>query len=142
MLGAAPTVAGCVVGATSASGLFFGVLDQLSGHDRLAWCMTLWSLWSCRNQLVWNNSRDMVAAIVLRGSQLLSDWMSARDFPLGASIANSVPVVCGAQLSWQKTPWAPMGFVKCNVDAAFDSGGNKVGFSLCLRDENYPKIKY
>lgn len=62
------------------------------------WCMYLWSLLSSQNQLVWNNVRDIVASIVICGSHLLLDWVTARGNSLGAGNANSANLVSGTQV--------------------------------------------
>lgn len=115
------------------SDLFCNVLNQLSCDDKLAWCMSFWSIWSSHNQHVWNNVRNIVASIIIRGSQLLFDWVAAHNKSPSVSSVASASMAGGAHVHWQKPP---TDFVMCNVDAAFDSGGSKAGFRMFLRDEN------
>lgn len=81
-LGIQNAVADCVVVTDSANSYLFGVLNGLDGDARLAWGMTLWSIWTTRNQLVWNNIRDSTTTMIMCGNQYLVEWLVARSSPL------------------------------------------------------------
>lgn len=116
-----------------ATSFFFQVLDRLKGDDRLAWCMSLWSIWSSRNQLVWNNTKDSAATFLVHGNQLLAEWQAAHSSILRPALSPPLhPAALSPSGAWNKPP---AGFVKCNIDAAFDTGGNNVGIGMCLRDD-------
>ncbi|MCI59318.1 cytochrome P450, partial [Trifolium medium] len=59
---------------------------------------------------------------------MLQDWKIVRI----AAVKPNSPQQTVARSSWCK-PMA--GKVKCNIDASFPSGSNRVGIGICIRDD-------
>ncbi|XP_058741946.1 uncharacterized protein LOC131614368 [Vicia villosa] len=86
----------------------------------------LWSLWKCRNNLIWNQLEESTDNICNRAMNLLFGWRNAQTTKNSfKSQSNS-----SADLSWSKPV---LGRLKCNIDASFSN--NKVGIDACIRDD-------
>jgi hypothetical protein len=85
----------------------------------------LWSVWKNHNDWVWNRHRLRSQTIFSLSRRLANDWNDAKvvDSQVVARV-QSVP-------QWVKPP---VGFLKCNVDAAIFSEDRKTGFAAVLRD--------
>lgn len=108
--------------------MFFSLTVRLDQLQMQIVAMTLWSLWTKRNTLLWDYRRETNPEVIHRGKALVSMWELAR---------NHKPTVEDHQTIQQPVKWSapPPGWVKCNIDAAFDVNSSTTGLGLCLRPE-------
>ncbi|EEF34866.1 conserved hypothetical protein [Ricinus communis] len=85
--------------------------------------MICWSIWSSRNELIWEGKRKGNSQILQGELNLFTNWLAATE-TYQPSSATSSPL-----LPWQKPQ---LGYLKYNVDAATFNG--RTGFGFVLRD--------
>lgn len=73
-----------------------------------------WSIWKQRNDLIWRNETVTRIAVV---SKMLKHVVMQQHFSIHR---------------WKKPD---LGRYKCNVGAAFSKVSNRVGISMCIRDD-------
>ncbi|GAU47118.1 hypothetical protein TSUD_98950 [Trifolium subterraneum] len=91
--------------------------------------MLLWCIWHNRNDKLWNDNVQMPRQIGRYAFDAWNDWYTVHHLQ-----SNSVSGTTETDLvRWEKPP---LGWVKCNVDAAFVSGSGKTSVGLCFRDNS------
>ncbi|GAU34127.1 hypothetical protein TSUD_66060 [Trifolium subterraneum] len=89
--------------------------------------MLLWCIWHNRNDKLWNDNAQMPRQLGRYAFDAWNDWYSVHKLQ-----RNSVSGTIEADLvKWEKPA---LGWVKCNVDAAFLSGSGKTSVGVCFRD--------
>ncbi|KAK2362141.1 hypothetical protein QL285_087230 [Trifolium repens] len=121
-------VSNVVDNAAEAHTAIFNILQQLSKEDKAVFACILWSIWKQRNNQIWNNVTDAQNFVFSRAINMLQDWKAVR---VVAAKPNSVQQASARNL-WCR-PVA--GKVKCNIDASFPLGSNRVGIGICIRDD-------
>jgi ribonuclease HI len=88
--------------------------------------MLLWSIWSNRNNYVWNHEKEMGQQLGHKALCLWLEWyVVQREF---ASDVQQVPL---QQLDWQPPPRDKY---KCNVDVGVHDEARKTSTGWCVRD--------
>ncbi|XP_058783747.1 uncharacterized protein LOC131658475 [Vicia villosa] len=112
---------------SSSSALKAWSVGKVANQEEQATFSTiLWSLWKCRNNLIWNQTEESKYHICNRAMNLLVGWRKAqttRNPPNPQSNSS-------ADTTWRKPA---IGRLKCNIDASFSN--NKVGIGACIRDD-------
>ncbi|GAU16642.1 hypothetical protein TSUD_325920 [Trifolium subterraneum] len=130
----------CAAGLSSV--LHNGVYQQSNAMDRIfAMCsnessdtvgrvaMLLWSIWHNRNDKLWNDNVQTPRQIGRYAFDAWHDWYSVHKLQ-----SNSVSGTTEVDLvRWEKPA---LGWVKCNVDAAFLSGSGRTSVGVCFRDNS------
>ncbi|XP_019149855.1 PREDICTED: uncharacterized protein LOC109146657 [Ipomoea nil] len=94
--------------------------------DLIVAAAKLWVIWNARNELVWKNETPVLESMRMHVQTLVSSWEQLRNEVTPGTSAT------GMRTSAWEPP--PIGFLKCNVDAAtFDNGA---GFGAVVRDSN------
>ncbi|PNX91273.1 hypothetical protein L195_g047403, partial [Trifolium pratense] len=89
----------------------------------------VWMLWNNRNNWIWNNEKSDVAQLGLQAFHFWTDWYAAQNIQPGIANVNQV---------MQQQTWQPPreGWLKCNVDAGFNSSRGTTNRGWCIRDGN------
>lgn len=111
--------------AESFSEFVFRLGSILNWEHRGRFVMLLWSLWRKRNLKIWEDKSEEVSQVIFRASSALDEWKLAR-----SSLEDLAPPFI-SHVAWE----TPLGWLKCNVDAAFFKGQTLTSFGCCLRDE-------
>jgi len=111
----------------SCSEVIFVVLQQFDVPQQQIFSVALWSIWKHRNNKVWNNIVETTQQIGERANSFLSSWKNAQVMNLCNTANNTHHEIT----RWIKPT---VGRFKCNVDTAFSTSLNKVGFGACIRD--------
>ncbi|XP_073219737.1 uncharacterized protein [Cicer arietinum] len=108
--------------------LIFTLLQRL-GHTQVAWmAMTVWSLWQQQNNRLWHNIIENPMQVINYNMRLLEEWKLAQNLQqrqMSDNIINS-PII------WLKFN---DGRYKCNVGVSFSNISDRVGISICIRDD-------
>ncbi|XP_031101846.1 uncharacterized protein LOC116005747 [Ipomoea triloba] len=110
-------------------GLSFVELVEKALHaheERLPITMAscVWSIWTARNDLLWNGKSCEVAVLKRMANSLVDSWQQV----YSNSSPSSLPLI-SQPASWNPPP---PGMLKCNVDATILA--NAAGFGAVLRD--------
>lgn len=97
--------------------VFFLICDKLSKASIIKFVMNLWSILQARNNKVWEGKEDSPQAISSRANSYWRVMGCSKDFTFKSQTSNSET----HGVSWCKPP---MGFIKCNIDAAFPNDSN------------------
>ncbi|XP_058760595.1 uncharacterized protein LOC131633933 [Vicia villosa] len=95
-------------------------------EQQAVFATTLWSLWKCRNNHVWNQIEDSQDTICNRSINLLHGGRRAQHIRNNNISQSQSPM----DPKWSKPS---TGSLKCNIDASFSN--NKVGLGTCIRDD-------
>ncbi|KAJ8754033.1 hypothetical protein K2173_001931 [Erythroxylum novogranatense] len=92
------------------------------------YCVILWSLWTYRNEVLWQQKRKDPSSIFRRAFTVLSDWKHAQHRQQNSSARPQLP----HPSKWQ----APaLHHYRCNIDVALLSSGS-YGLGMIIRDSN------
>ncbi|XP_058734232.1 uncharacterized protein LOC131605963 [Vicia villosa] len=103
------------------------ILDICSREDKKdagRFAVVLESLWKNHNNIVWNNNREDISRIGTQAYYNWFDWFDAREIHV-PNIVPQLPLVCIPPSE---------GWLKCNVDADFNSHYQTTNRGWCLRD--------
>lgn len=105
----------------------FGLMRRtVSTQSQLpSFATLLWSIWRNQNEFIWEGKHNSVDQIVYSGKQYLCVWIQVR-----ALVGSKFQLTSqGHNISWS----APrIGFLKCNIAAAFQEASNVIGLG-CLK---------
>jgi hypothetical protein len=103
----------------------FAILQLLDQQQMQVFGMTFWSIWTHRNNKVWNNIIESAQSICERAGSFLTSWMNAQN------IRNHTTRHSHTQgdLKWHKPS---LDTYKCNVDISFSFFLNRVGLDMCI----------
>lgn len=104
--------------------LFFTVNADLCSSMRNLFAMVLWSIWKRRNDRLWEERIVSNSQVISRAKEVLTDWITAKERFQPNLIAHHSRI----EDKWSKPP---LGYLKCNLDAAFVQG--RIGIGMCLK---------
>jgi hypothetical protein len=106
----------------------FPILQHLDRQQRQVFGVTIWSIWKHKNNKVYNNVTETAQAACDCAGSLLTSLKNAQ------TICHHSPrhSVTQSDLRWLKS--SPDRF-KYNVNAFFSHALNRVGISMCIRDD-------
>lgn len=104
----------------------FPIISTTGYCSKTNFCSHL-SIWKQRNNKVWNNIVETTQQIGTCAEAFLSSWKNAKD----TRTQTTTPSTHTDIDKWTK---ANTGRFKCNVDEAFSTSLDKVGFEACIRD--------
>ncbi|CAN1768664.1 hypothetical protein LINPERHAP1_LOCUS10757 [Linum perenne] len=99
--------------------------------------MILWGIWGERNQLVWRRESRMPHLVADGALSIWEEWKAARQNGKQSAGGNS-----GHQVLCEKWHPPPRGFIKCNVDAAFQESRRQWGWGLAIQDHEGTLLSY
>jgi hypothetical protein len=102
--------------------LVFSILQVLSAEQSSIFATTIWSMWQSRNNKLWRNQTETVSAVYNRACMILMEWQKAQAEHKKSS--NRQKQQQQVVSNWIKPS---LGRYKCNIDASFSLGLNKVG---------------
>ncbi|XP_019158432.1 PREDICTED: uncharacterized protein LOC109155154 [Ipomoea nil] len=102
-----------------------GLLKNLDCERLKLVTVVCWKIWEARNNVVWHNKRSSAVNIVAKAGTFLDAWNSVHN----AIVVTSRPA---ETVRWKKPP---LGYLKCNVDAANDFNNRKTGIGCIIRDD-------
>jgi hypothetical protein len=107
--------------------LIFSVCSNEDCDTAGLFAMLLYALWSNRNSMVWNQTKEEGRTIGFKARYSWEDWNAVQQIQHG----NNNSVQQQQVVRWEKPlpEW-----YKCNVDAAFHQELNKTSTRWCLRD--------
>ncbi|MCH98722.1 ribonuclease H protein, partial [Trifolium medium] len=108
--------------------LVFSILQVLTAEQCSLFSTVLWSLWQSRNNKLWRSQVETASAVFDRACTVLTDWQMAQIAPKKSINGQQQP----AAAKWARPS---LGRYKCNIDASFSSGLNRVGIGTCIRDD-------
>ncbi|CAN1253998.1 Putative ribonuclease H protein At1g65750 [Linum perenne] len=114
--------------------------DLLKLNDAPVQCqsaMILWGIWGERNQIVWRRESKTPNLVADGALSILEEWRTARQHGKHSADGNS-----GRQTQCEKWHPPPRGFIKCNVDAAFQVSRRQWGWGLAVRDHEGTLLSY
>ncbi|MCH98629.1 ribonuclease H protein, partial [Trifolium medium] len=107
--------------------LVFSILQVLSAKQSSLFAVVLWSIWQSRNNKLWRSQAETATTVYHRACTVLTDWQMAQEEHKKSITRQQQPT----ESRWSKPS---MGRYKCNIDASFSPGLNKVGIGTCIRD--------
>lgn len=108
---------------------FFHILGKLDVERKQIFVMTLWGIWHSRNERVWNNTSPSANWTITHATDMLKEWLAVR---MADSQLNKQQNL-GSNVTWRK----PLeNFLKCNVDAGFDTDKRSFAVGMVIRDSN------
>lgn len=107
--------------------MFFDLATLLDEEQLLKLVMTLWSVWTKRNIIVWEDRIETTSEVIFRGHHTLVMWRMPRD-----SVHTHLHEPRGPPARVRWTPPAG-GHVKCNVDTALHQPTRTTGYGICIR---------
>ncbi|XP_058770133.1 uncharacterized protein LOC131643821 [Vicia villosa] len=81
-------------------------------------------MWKNRNDLIWNQEREEASKLGLSAFHRWNDWFHAQEVS-GYSVHSQYEV------EWRPPP---LGWIKCNVDAAFNNNNGTTNRGWCMRN--------
>jgi hypothetical protein len=109
--------------------VIFTLLQQVDTDKAWIFGVIIWSIWNQRNEKVWRNKDTPQHIVISRAMNFLIDWKNIKTVQTSTSVDMQVEETV---IKWKKPS---SGRIKCNIDAAFPSNNNRVGFGICIRDE-------
>ncbi|XP_026459908.1 uncharacterized protein LOC113360632 [Papaver somniferum] len=106
--------------------MIFWLVNPASKHHEEDQCLFIaifWSLWKSRNNLIFQNSKENYTAVLMRAREMLL----TRKTSASASLLGHVSV-CD---KWMPPP---TGWIKWNIDGAYDEISGKYGAGFVMRD--------
>ncbi|CAJ2643989.1 unnamed protein product [Trifolium pratense] len=108
--------------------LVFSILQVLTAEQCSLFSTVLWSLWQSRNNKLWRSQVETASVVFDRACTVLTNWQTAQIAPKKGINGQQQP----AAAKWARPS---LGRYKCNIDASFSSGLNRVGIGTCIRDD-------
>ena len=108
--------------------LVFYLLHTLQPQQTTQLAITLWTIWKCQNQIIWENDETPPNIAMSLSMKYLQEWLVARSCK-----SNSHQPQSATQSRWSKPP---QGFYKCNLDAVIFKDKLCFGATMCLHDSN------
>ncbi|XP_026396920.1 uncharacterized protein LOC113291623 [Papaver somniferum] len=98
-------------------------VSKLSDHDQSLFVAILWSIWTSRNNFIFQHLKENHTTVLARDRAMLL----TRKIGLTASTTTSVSIC---------DHWIPpfFGWIKCNTDGAFDDTFGANGAGYVMRD--------
>jgi hypothetical protein len=115
--------------------LVFSILQVLSAEQSSILATTIWSMWQSRNNKLWRNQTETMSTVYNRACTILTEWQMAQAEHKKSS--NRQQQQQQQQQQQVVSNWIKpsLGRYKCNIDASFSPGLNKVGIDTCIRDD-------
>lgn len=112
----------------SFSELLFVILRESPNAISENIIMIAWSLWYRRNDVCWSNGPKDPGTVIRRAKNVHTDWSKLEDLRNRLESTNSL--VCDNL--WH---YPPVGFLKCNTDAAIFLSEAKAGIGIVFRND-------
>ncbi|XP_058759302.1 uncharacterized protein LOC131632582 [Vicia villosa] len=81
-------------------------------------------IWNNRNDYVWQNEKDDATTLGVKAIQIWNDWFQAQDNSTNNARAQQALVWSAPSVGW----------LKCNVDAAFNNNNDTTNRGWCVRN--------
>ncbi|XVF53061.1 hypothetical protein PTKIN_Ptkin05aG0069300 [Pterospermum kingtungense] len=124
-------VEACMENVESFREWFFKVMGLLSTFQLGKFAMTIYAIWTQRNNMLWNEECLPASVAISKSISFLYDWLNMRSKRLSGSMVLSLRSDIAPEI-WKKLA---LGFVKCITDVAYFQVDNLVGYGMVLRDD-------
>ncbi|XP_058774294.1 uncharacterized protein LOC131648560 [Vicia villosa] len=104
--------------------LIFDICSKESREVAGRFAVMLDGIWKNRNDYVWHNEQEEASALGLKSNYVWNEWFQAQERMAGNASSNHV-------LEWSPPP---VGWLKCNVDAAFNNNNGTTNRGWCVRN--------
>jgi ribonuclease HI len=113
---------------TTAAELIFDVCSTADRDLAGRFATLIWSLWQNRNNKIWQNEQECGRRLGINAHQHWLDWVQLQNFHAHDTAASAQ---LQQQIRWEKPP---VGWFKCNTDAAFHDDSNRTSAGWILRN--------
>lgn len=105
-------------------------VQGLSLDQKLKPLWLLWHIWKSRNSYIFRGKRDSPTEVVIRAQADVNEWIT------NTERAHNDPHTGIHHMTEQFWKRPPLGFIKCNFDAGFDSNTNIATGGWVIRDND------
>jgi ribonuclease HI len=113
---------------TTAADLIFDICRTADRDIAGRFATLVWTLWQNRNNKVWQDEQECGRRLGINAHQFWLDWVQFQNFQQHRTVRSAQ---LQQQVRWQKPP---VGWFKCNTDAAFHDASNKTSAGWILRN--------
>ena len=110
----------------------FASNNNLPDEQKLLPFWVVWRLWKCRNDLLFNKIQYTADEVISKARTDLKEWL---DSTVSSQITNFTQITRSGNIRSHWSP-PPLGWVKCNYDAADREGPHDSGMGWLIRNKH------